>query len=161
MNLKTNKKTIMLKSPFDRVCCQWISPTNFIRRFMLVRQCSIALGNWKLENGIFGNKSSNKAMFKWQQWDSKASLVKWLSVGLWTKYFWVWILLLLLKLQISRLFRARRSLNTTTQGKFNAKRIRDMIIAYYQVIFVYILRWEIEYLLQSLWELVASCLAPL
>ena len=39
-----------------------------------------------------------------------ASLAKWLSVRLWTKCLWIWIPLLSLKLQISRLFQARSSL---------------------------------------------------
>ena len=35
---------------------------------------------------------------------------KWLSIHLWNKWFWNWLLLQLLKLQISRLFRARNPL---------------------------------------------------
>ena len=39
-----------------------------------------------------------------------AKLIKWLGVGLQTKQLWVLVPLLSLKLQISRLFRARSSL---------------------------------------------------
>ena len=51
----------------------------------------------------------------WLQLDSnpqplKASLAKWLSVRLWTKWLWVRVQLQSLKLQISRLLRAKSSL---------------------------------------------------
>ena len=61
-----------------------------------------------------------------------ASLAKWLSVRLRTKWFWVRISLLLLKLQIWRLLRARTSLTLrkTTMCGFTLNLVRDMIITY-------------------------------
>ena len=55
-----------------------------------------------------------------------------LSVYLQTKWFWVRILLLSLKLQIWRLLRARRSLTfkQVIECGFTLKLVRDMIITY-------------------------------
>ena len=72
-----------------------------------------------------------------------ASLAKWLSVRLRTKWLWVRIPLLSLKLQIWRLLRAWSSLTfrQTTECRFTLKLIRDMIITYSQTsIFVIIRR---------------------
>ena len=61
-----------------------------------------------------------------------ASLAKWLSVCLQTKWLWVRISLLSLKLQIWCLLQARSSLTfrQTTDCRFTLKLIRDMIISY-------------------------------
>ena len=60
------------------------------------------------------------------------SLAKWLSVGLLTKWLWIRITLLSLKLQIWRLLRARSSLTfrQTIECGFTLKIVRDIIIAY-------------------------------
>ena len=59
-----------------------------------------------------------------------ASLAKWLSVGLLTKWLWIRVTLLSLKLQIWRLLRARSSstLRQTIQCGFTLKLVRDMIM---------------------------------
>ena len=59
-----------------------------------------------------------------------ASLAKWLSVQLRTKWLWAWLPLLSLKLQIWHLIRARRFLTfrQTIECGFTLKLIRDMII---------------------------------
>ena len=64
-----------------------------------------------------------------------ASLAEWLSVRLETKWLWVQIPLLSLKLQILRLFRARSSLTCrqTIECRFTMKRVRGMIITYSQI----------------------------
>ena len=61
---------------------------------------------------------------------TQASLAKWLSVRLRTKWLWVRIPLPSLKLQIQRLLRARSSLTfrQTLQCGFTLKLVRDMII---------------------------------
>ena len=85
-------------------------------------------------------------LFKWQQWDSNpqplrfplnhlaklASLAKWLSVSLRSKWLWVRIPLLSLKLQIWRLLRARSSLTSrqSIECRFALKLVRGMIITY-------------------------------
>ena len=57
-----------------------------------------------------------------------ASLTKWLSVRLQTKWLWVQVPLQSLKLQISYLFRAWSSLTQATlECRFTLKRVRDMI----------------------------------
>ena len=63
-----------------------------------------------------------------------ASLAKWLSVRLQTKWLWAPITLLSLKLQIWRLLRARSSLTSrqTKESRFTLKHVRDMIITYSQ-----------------------------
>ena len=68
--------------------------------------------------------------FKWQQ--PLASLAKWLSIRLRTKWLWVRISLLSLKLQMWRLHRARSSLTfrQTAERVFTLKLVRDMIITY-------------------------------
>ena len=70
-----------------------------------------------------------------QQLNHLASLAKWLSVRLWTKWLWVWISLLSLKLQIWCLFRARSPLTFrhTIECRFTLKLVRDMIITYSQM----------------------------
>ena len=75
-----------------------------------------------------------KECIEWQQRDWKASLAKWLSVRLRTKWLWVRISLLSLKLQIWRLLRARSSLifMQTIECEFTLKLVRDMIITYSQ-----------------------------
>ena len=64
-----------------------------------------------------------------------ASLAKWLSVRSRTKWLWVRVPLLSLKLQIRRLLRARSSLTfrKTTECRFTLKLVRDMIITYSQM----------------------------
>ena len=59
-----------------------------------------------------------------------ASLAKWLSVQLWTKWLWAWLPLLSVKLQIWHLVRARRFLTfrQTIECGFTLKLICDMII---------------------------------
>ena len=61
-----------------------------------------------------------------------ASLAKWLSVCLQTKWLWVRILFLSLKLQIGRLLLAMSSLTfrQTIECGFTLKLVRDMIITY-------------------------------
>ena len=61
-----------------------------------------------------------------------ASLAKWLSVCLQTKWLWVRILFLSLKLQIGRLLLAMSSLTfrQTVECGFTLKLVRDMIITY-------------------------------
>ena len=58
------------------------------------------------------------------------SLAKWLSVRLRTKWLWVRIPLLSLKLQMWRLLRAKCSLTfrQTIESRFTLKLVRDMII---------------------------------
>ena len=64
-----------------------------------------------------------------------ASLAKWLSVCLQTKWLCVWIPLLTLKLQISHLLRARSFLTfrRTIVCGFTLKLVLDMIITYNQM----------------------------
>ena len=64
-----------------------------------------------------------------------ASLAKWLSVRLRTKWLWVRIPLLSLKLQIWRLLWARSFLTfrQTIERGFTLKVVRDMIITYSQM----------------------------
>ena len=64
-----------------------------------------------------------------------ASLAKWLSVRLRTKWLWVRIALLSLKLQIWHLLRARSSLTfrQTIECGFTLKLVCDMIITYCQM----------------------------
>ena len=64
-----------------------------------------------------------------------ASLAKWLSVGLLTKWLWIRITLLSLKLQIWRLLWARISstFRQTIECRFTLKLVRDMIITYSQM----------------------------
>ena len=64
-----------------------------------------------------------------------ASLTKWLSVRLRTKWLWVRIPLLSLKFQIWCLLRAKSSLTfrQTIECKFTLKLLRDMIITYSKV----------------------------
>ena len=64
-----------------------------------------------------------------------AGLAKWLSVRLRTKWLWVRITLLSLKLQIWRLLRARSSLTfrQTIERGFTLKLVRDMIITYSEI----------------------------
>ena len=64
-----------------------------------------------------------------------ASLAKWLSVGLLTKWLWIRITLLSLKLQIRRLLWARSSstFRQTIECRFTLKLVRDMIITYNQM----------------------------
>ena len=61
-----------------------------------------------------------------------SGLAKWLSVRLRTKWLWVQILLLSLKLQIWRLLQARSSLTfrQTIECRFTLKVVRDTIITY-------------------------------
>ena len=61
-----------------------------------------------------------------------ASLAKWLSVRLRTKWLWVAIMLLSLKLQIWRLLWARsfKTFKQTVVCGFTVKVVRDMIITY-------------------------------
>ena len=68
--------------------------------------------------------------FKWQQ--RLASLAKWLSIRLRTKWLWVRISLLSFELQMWRLLRARSSLTfrQTTECVFTLKLVRGMIITY-------------------------------
>ena len=59
------------------------------------------------------NNIQSNASYRWvltTQLNHLASLTKWLSVFLLTKWLWVWIQLLSLKLQILQLFWARSSL---------------------------------------------------
>ena len=69
--------------------------------------------------------------FKWQQVES---LANWLSVHLQTKWLWVRIQLVSLKLQMWRLLRARRSLTCrlTIECRVTLKIVRDIIITYSQ-----------------------------
>ena len=60
------------------------------------------------------------------------SLAKWLCVGLRTKWLWVRVQLHSLKLEISRLLRARSSLTFRPLG-FTLKRVCHMIITYSQM----------------------------
>ena len=73
----------------------------------------------------------------WQQRDSNPQphLAKWLSVRLRTKWLWVPVSLLSLKLQIWHLFRARSSLTfrKTIECGFTLKFVYDMIITYSQM----------------------------
>ena len=64
-----------------------------------------------------------------------SALAKWLSVRLRTKWLWVRIPLLSLKLQIWRLLRARSSLTfrQAIECRFSLKLVRDMIITYSQI----------------------------
>ena len=64
-----------------------------------------------------------------------ASLAKWLSVCLQTKWLWVRILLLSLKLQIRCSLQARSSLifKQTIESRFTLKLVRDMITTYSQM----------------------------
>ena len=64
-----------------------------------------------------------------------ASLAKWSSVRLRTKWLWVGIPLLSLKLQIWRLLRTRSSLTfmQTIERRFILKLVRDMITTYSQM----------------------------
>ena len=61
-----------------------------------------------------------------------ASLAKWLSVRLQTKWLWIRIPLLSPKFQIWRLLLARSSLTfmQTIESRFTLKLVRDMIIRY-------------------------------
>ena len=70
-----------------------------------------------------------------QQLNHLASLAKWPSVRLWTKWLWIRILLLSLKLQIWCLFSARSSLTFrhTLESRFTLKLVCDMIITYSQI----------------------------
>ena len=63
------------------------------------------------------------------------SLAKWLSVRLQTKWMWVGITLLPLKLQIWRLLRARSflAIKQTIECGFTLKPVRDIIITYSQM----------------------------
>ena len=63
-----------------------------------------------------------------------ASLTKWLSIRLRTKWLWVRVPLPSLKLQIWRLLRARSSLTfkQTIECRFTLKLTHDMIITYSQ-----------------------------
>ena len=94
---------------------------------------------------LYSNTNNN--MFKWQQGDSThnhlfrkralnhwaklVSLAKWLSFRLRTKRLWVWIPLLLLKLQISCVS-SKEFLDkqVITRCRFTLKRVRGMIITY-------------------------------
>ena len=64
-----------------------------------------------------------------------SKLAKWLSVHLKTKWLWVRIALLSLKLQIWRLLPARSSLTfrQTIECGFTLKIVRDMTITYSQM----------------------------
>ena len=66
--------------------------------------------------------------FKWQQWDSN-------PLRLWTKWLWIWMSLLSLKLQIWHLLWARSFLTfrQTVECGFTLKLIREMIITYSQM----------------------------
>ena len=65
------------------------------------------------------------------------SLAKWLSVHLGTKWLWVGIPLLSLKLQVWCLLRARSSFTfkQTTKSRFTLRLVRDMIITYNSNVF--------------------------
>ena len=83
-----------------------------------------------------------KTFLRWQQWDLNPQvdkrtlnhLSKWLSVYLRTKWLWVWIPLLSLKLQIWGLLRARNSLTFTQNIEigFTLELVHDIIITYSQ-----------------------------
>ena len=88
---------------------------------------------WNLEkisdsNGI---RTHNHLVRKWTLYHL-ASLAKWLSVRLRTKWLCVRIPLLPLKLQIWRLLRTRRSLKfrQTIECRFSLNLVRDIIITY-------------------------------
>ena len=69
-------------------------------------------------------------MWDWELW---LNLAKWLSVHLRTKWLWVRITLLSLKLQILRvLTKEFLDIQATIEFKFTLKRVRDMIITYSQ-----------------------------
>ena len=78
---------------------------------------------------------------------NKASFAKWLSVRLRTKWLWVRILLLSLKLQIWHLLLARSSLTfrQTIEWGFTLKLKRDMIITYSKK-FLIIFKTYVHYL---------------
>ena len=65
----------------------------------------------------------------------KAGVIRWLSFHLWTKWMWVRILLLSLKLQVWRLLRAWSSLifRQTAWCGFTLKLVGGMIITYSQM----------------------------
>ena len=66
-----------------------------------------------------------------------AKLAKSLNVRLRTKWLWVQITLLLLKLQIPRLFWTRGSLTfKQLDCRFTLKRVRDMIITYSYILLI-------------------------
>ena len=88
-------------------------------------------GIWT-RNHLFRKRTLNY-LAKLANWATiKVSLAKWLSVRLRTKWFWVRIHLLSLKLQIWRLLPARTSLTfrQTIECGFTLKLLRDMIIRY-------------------------------
>ena len=72
--------------------------------------------------------------YKFQSITTQASLAKWLTDRLRTKRLWVWIPLLLFKLQIWRLLRARSSLTfrQSIECGHTVKLVRNMIITYSQ-----------------------------
>ena len=62
------------------------------------------------------------------------SLAEWLSVRLRTKWLWVQVPLLSLKLQILGLFRAKGfDIQATTECRFSLKRVRGKIATYSQM----------------------------
>ena len=68
-----------------------------------------------------------------RQLNHLASLAKWLSVHLWTKWFWVWFQLQSLKLEILHLLWARSSLTfRQLYCGFTLKRLNDMTRTYSQ-----------------------------
>ena len=80
-------------------------------------------------------KHAVKCTVQWElttQHNHLASLAKWLSVRLQTKWLWVGIPLLSLKLQMWHLLQTRSSLSfrQTIECRFTLKLVRDMITSY-------------------------------
>ena len=104
--------------------CKWTRTQNH-----LVRKRTL---NHSLNNHIQSNVPYRYVLRA--QLNHLASLAKWLSVRLWTKWFWVQVQLQSLKLQISCLLWARSSLTfRQLECEFTLKRVCDMTRTYNQM----------------------------
>ena len=78
-------------------------------------------------------------------------MAKWLSVRLQTKWFWVQVQLQSLKLQISRLLRAKSSLSFRIQEcGFTLKCVSDMTRTYSQHLFIFVIISSTYYIIYCL-----------
>ena len=95
----------------------------------ILRDCCRIVTNFQVTATRF---ESTTTQFVNEHLTIQASLAKWLSVCLQTKWSQVRIPLLSLKIQIWRLLRARSSLTfrQTIECRFTLKFVRDMIITY-------------------------------
>ena len=131
---------------FDPKCLFWVylvqkfkfvcSGKNLLPRLIRIcrTQWRCSLHQFYAGNTLFGQVWSKKnENCQFQIWRTQWWFIfKWLGVRLRTKWLWVRIPLLSLKLQISCLLRARSSLTfrQTIKCGFTLKLVRDMIITY-------------------------------